>query len=572
MDIWNRVVILILLACTVWPASVSAETPKKKTRSGVITQSDRDATSRSYLFFDFHGYFRFRSDLFWRVDLGTRDSSRYTLPLSENAKNRHRGAKTLHSSNIRFRFEPTLHVGEDFRIYGQFDILDNLVLGSTPSFHPGSGINPLAFFNEAQAPPSDGSNSWRDGIRIKRLWGEWHLFGMFTLRGGRRPHHFGLGMLHNSGNHWDADFGNSVDGFEIEVVVPHNVRLAVSWDYFSEGAISTLGTDYFGQGHDLDQLDDFNQWTFKVFMKPVTAKDWELRRAKLANVGWRSFVIDWSVYNIFRTQPLSTDRQSTTLPSICRTTSSNTLGVTYDCWALSARDAFFWVPNAWVKMQMSPARGHYLRMEFEFAYIFGNISVTQVLGSTDSRKRMRQFGGVGQFEWRYKRWRVQLEVGFASGDDAEFFGITDGQNLVSNPDSDFSNNATVRNNSSILNFKFNRDYHVDLILFREIIGAVTNAVYLKPSFDYLILNRDAHKLGFNFSAVWARALKSGATPGNVPDLGLELDFRLYYHFGKHIVARLESGVFFPGKGFRNLNLNINPSVAFTMQTQLVWQF
>ena len=90
-----------------------------------------------------------RTDLFHGFSLGTFDpasragSSPYLPPLTEIDQNgnlhpgqeTHRfaqGAESLAAANIRFRYQPTMHVSETLRIHTTFDILDNLVLGSTP--------------------------------------------------------------------------------------------------------------------------------------------------------------------------------------------------------------------------------------------------------------------------------------------------------------------------------------------------------------------------------------------------------------------------------------------------------
>lgn len=555
-----------------------AKEKEKEKKKGPITNTDHGVHPRPYLFFELHGYFRFRSDLFYRLDLGVKDTARYVLPLSQNkVNNRGKGANTLASANIRLRLEPTLNIGESFKINAQLDVLDNLVLGSTPDFHKDSALTPLSFFTRSQAPPQDGSNGFIDSIRFKRVWAEWTLFNFLLAKVGRMPHHLGLGMLHNAGRHWDSDFGDSVDRLYFEVPVPNNkipLRIGASWDYFSEGAISTLGSDYFGQGYDLDQLDDFHQWMVTIYSKPVSIAEKDRRKQQLASVGLKSVFIDWAVTNLFRVQPLATDRQDQRLPALCRSVPNSTsLGVLYDCYALSARDAFFWIPDVWFSLHFQPKLHHRFRIEAEFAYVFANIKTTQVLGGTNSRKELRQWGLVTQFEYRYKsRLRVGLEIGVASGDNAEFFGILDGQNLVAAKDSEFLSTPTVANNRRVLNFKFNRDYHVDLILFRELIGAVTNAIYIKPSVQYWFIDRDGYRLGGDLAILWARALEKDATPGNVVDLGVETDLRLYYHYKNIAIARIEYGMFFPSAAFRNLSLMLKPKFAATLQFQAVWRF
>ena len=91
--------------------------------------------------------------------------------------------------------------------------------------------------------------------------------------------------------------------------------------------------------------------------------------------------------------------------------------------------------------------------------------------------------------------------------------------------------------SAIRNFRFNPGYRVDLILWRQILGQVTDAWYLKPKLRWDILP------GLAFDAavdLLAGAQRAGPTPGSVrhqagdtladvkKPLGLEVDGMLTY--------------------------------------------
>ncbi|HEX7487900.1 MAG TPA: hypothetical protein VF341_03295, partial [Anaeromyxobacteraceae bacterium] len=82
-------------------------------------------------FLQLNGYLRVRGDLFDNLALRrAADPNGFFLfprPLRDPD---HRG--TLTSANMRFRLEPTLNVSEQVRVLGQLDLLDDLVLGSTP--------------------------------------------------------------------------------------------------------------------------------------------------------------------------------------------------------------------------------------------------------------------------------------------------------------------------------------------------------------------------------------------------------------------------------------------------------
>jgi uncharacterized protein (TIGR04551 family) len=90
--------------------------------------------------------------------------------------------------------------------------------------------------------------------------------------------------------------------------------------------------------------------------------------------------------------------------------------------------------------------------------------------------------------------------------------------------------------------RFDPDYRVDLILWREIIGQVTNAIYVKPSLAYDVVE----SFGFRIDAIHSMAHIPVATPGNGTHYGTELDLGLFYrNLDEGFSAGFQYGVFFP---------------------------
>ncbi len=115
---------------------------------------------------------------------------------------------------------------------------------------------------------------------------------------------------------------------------------------------------------------------------------------------------------------------------------------------------------------------------------------------------------------------------------------------------DFTFNGASTSDRSIRNFRFNPGYRVDLILWREIIGQVTDALYFKPSVRWDILSG----LALDASVIYSQAIFSQSTPsasetgnGQSP-LGLELDTKLSYRGDEGFNAWLEYGVLQPLDG------------------------
>jgi uncharacterized protein (TIGR04551 family) len=98
----------------------------------------------------------------------------------------------------------------------------------------------------------------------------------------------------------------------------------------------------------------------------------------------------------------------------------------------------------------------------------------------------------------------------------------------------------------IRNFRFNPGYRVDLVLWREILGGVTGAWYLKPSARYEIFDGLAAQLAI----IYSRAMNASATPSTVNNaLGMEVDAGLHYQSDDGFHMWFDVGVLQPLDGF-----------------------
>src|SRR5205085_10573048 len=104
-----------------------------------------------------------------------------------------------------------------------------------------------------------------------------------------------------------------------------------------------------------------------------------------------------------------------------------------------------------------------------------------------------------------------LEVGAASGDESD--------NAVQGDVNVRNMQALSGRDRTINRFVFDPDYEVDLILFRELIGSVSNALYFKPWLSYELTK----SIGFKAANVTSAALRPVSTPGNDTMWGIEMD-------------------------------------------------
>lgn len=534
-------------------------------------------TGPVYPYVEHEGVFRFRADMFYRGHLGTvgrRDdgssitSGGFLPPLSRNELNSDdssqldgdaKGEDAVAGANIRFRYSPTIHIQDWLRIHTTLDILDNVVLGSTPDYSPYRPDAPLAFFAGGQAPPSDLRNAFTDSVRVKEAFGEVQTpFG--NLRFGRMANHWGLGILANGGTHIDSDFGDFVDRI---VLTSHlwDTYFSIAWDFMSEGLLAVDQNQYFGQPYDATQLDDVIQVVFAVYQRPQTDQEIDERRRMLNED--RKAAFDWGTYVVFRQQEY--DVAAANQPSYAPTVFDAATGQyrpntvtrnTFDDFGLVRRGAWTLIPDFWAKLEWMPTYRDRLRIEFEAVFMYGQMDravdslsrldngVVVDAAAVDAEKTIVQWGGVLQGEYQRGGLTVNLEIGAASGDPSPHLGVLDQPNYATG-----AQPLPAQPNKKLTNFMFDRNYYVDLLMFREVIGAVTNAVYVKPGIQYDLFGGVTDSLGGRVDIISGWALEPDATPGRSSWYGIEFDAQIFYEEKNRFRADLSWGTLVPGDAF-----------------------
>ncbi len=518
------------------------------------------------------GLFRFRGDWLKNLHLGFDDDPDVggaPFPRSLGCQSTVAGVPckgSIKSSNMRLRLEPTFYVTENTSVHMQLDVLDNVILGSTPESAAFGRARPgylsLGVFSDNQTSPEI-TNSLNDSIRVKRAWAEIHT-ALGKIKVGRQPSHWGLGILANSGAYdpihdtydIDGDYGDTVDRLEFSTTVPgtdFTASIALDWPSTAPTSAQdgTVVNRLGGQPWDLDDNDDINQWVFSL----ARIDDPRVFNDKVADGGW---AVNYGAYLIKRTQDYDYD------------TSATNVGDPVDIDAFVSRDATVYVPDLWLRL----AKGGF-SFELETAFVLGNINDVADLGLSRSLD-IRQFGGVAKTQYAMANDKVRfgLEFGFASGDqwDNEPAGATHVANARPFPGA---------GDTTISAFRFDFDYKIDLILFRELLGTITNASYIKPSLTWDI----SSAFRFNLASIISFANVPVSTPGNGSMYGIEFDGDLGYH-KKGFFAGISYGLFFPlaamdhpadvtGQGGPGFGFDTNSGsagTAQTIQTRLLVQF
>ncbi len=508
------------------------------------------------------GYFRTRPDLFHKFDLnrGTDPSRPSTSlwPLSP-ASSRER---TVAGVNMRLRLEPTLNVSEEVRLRMQVDALDNLVWGSNPDYaFSRYGREAFGLFTESQVPSASGINSSGDSIVVRRAYGEVST-PVGILRFGRMGSQWGLGLVHNDGNCFDCDYGDTVDRFQFVSEPLAGWFVAPMLDFNSEGPTSNQ-TGGRGQPFDVTQRDDA-----RTYVLAIARRDTEQQaKAKLEN---NQPVFNGGLYLSWRTQK-SEAADYLYAPYSGEGGDKDLSGVDYP---FVPRGGNLYSADAWLKWEQKN-----FRLEAEFVGTYGQLgsarSVADAANGVAKTLDVWQFGGALQGEYRLLENKLKLggEIGYASGDRSPGLGNFPGRagsnngwtqaGDVDGPQYDCSNVTSSAVSScrdpDIKNFRFDRDYRIDMILWREILGGVTDAIYVKPTIDYQLAD------GINLfgAVIYSRTVFAESAPAystatgavNSPDLGLEVNAGARYQTEDGFHFELQWGMLFPLAGLETGEIN-----------------
>lgn len=156
--------------------------------------------------FDVHGFYWARGN--WTINLFDKEQPHaygyaWALPYED--------PHHTYFMTMRGRFEPEISVSDKFVIKSSIDVLDGVVWGDNENL----AATPMFAANPSTTLP-DGSQV--DALELRRLWVEWTTqFGL--LRIGRQPSHWGMGLLANSGDGFDDDFGDNHGGSTYDRVI-----------------------------------------------------------------------------------------------------------------------------------------------------------------------------------------------------------------------------------------------------------------------------------------------------------------------------------------------------------------
>ena len=480
-----------------------------------FTELGYDVLASTKARLDFHGVLRLRSELLHNLDLdrGPTPSGELFFPVSLSEPDR----QTLFHADTRLRTDLAFYApGGMVAVKARVDVLDNVSFGDSADGIPGGSLT--------QRPPGS-------AFIVKRAWGE-AVTPLGYFAAGRMGAHWGLGMLSNGGDCADCDSGDAAD--------------RVTFATAALGHIFAVAYDFSAVGHDVARKDEVRT----VDVEPSAA----VRTFSLAILNWRNdasrerrtaagkatfeYGLAWS----HRWQ--DADIPASYLPL--------SVPVAIGPAQLIRRGLIADVADLWLRLETRHAH-----VELEAAYLHSEVDQASSLPGFEVPERVtsNQFGlalesTFGELDGSFD---LGMDMGFASGDSAPGFGARPAlQDLTAPVNGDLDGpQAVPPYDNTVDNFRFHPDYRVDRILFREIIGTVTDAFYLRPHARLRLATFHSARLDLGVAGVMSWANYASSTPGGHRALGLEIDPTLAYHADNGFAVQLEYAVLFPWAGLDN---------------------
>ncbi|MBM4360819.1 MAG: TIGR04551 family protein [Deltaproteobacteria bacterium] len=481
-----------------------------------------------------HGTLRLRGEGLYNLDLdrGPTPSGQlfFPVPLGDPK------GQWLGHADMRLRLDLAGYaLGGGVAVKVRIDAPDNVALGSDYVGAPSTSMT-----LRPSAP-----------IRLKRAYGE-ALTPVGLLAAGRMGSHWGLGMLTNGGDCADCDSGDAAD--RVALVTPVLGHLvATSFDVSAIGPLVTRPNGV----RTVDVEPRADSRTVTVAILNFRNDQARLRRRRAGKT-----TFEYGAYVAHRWQ--TTDVPATYLPAANPPTITPT--------QVMARGFQATALDGWLRLTHPRAR-----IEAEAALLVANVEQPSLVPGVLLREPVRslQIGAALESELGAPEDRLGggLDVGYASGDPAFGFGVSQGIGARAPRAGDLDGpQASPPRDNRVDNFRFHPDYRVDRILWREILGTVTDAVYVRPHVRWRVLETQNATLTASLAGVASFASMIASTPGQRAPLGVELDPTLTYRSRDGLGVALEHAVLFPLAGLDNVPQNLPAKPAQLARVRLTYSF
>jgi uncharacterized protein (TIGR04551 family) len=214
------------------------------------------------------------------------------------------------------------------------------------------------------------------------------------------------------------------------------------------------------------------------------------------------------------------------------------------------------------------------RVELEAVYARARVDQPSLVPGVllDQAATSDQFGLAVETELALGAHRAGIDAGVASGDDAPGFGAFPRPGAAAPRAGDLDGpQADPPGDTTVDNFRFHPDYKIDRILFAEIIGTVTDAIYLRPHLRLNVSDAGPGRFSLSAAAILSWAVQATSTPSGARHLGVELDPSLEYA-AEGFRAALDYAVLVPGAAFDNPMAGLDATAAQLVRLRLGYVF
>jgi uncharacterized protein (TIGR04551 family) len=520
------------------------------------------------LHLDWHGEVRGRGESLSGVRINREDAAR---PAYLDVRHGNADAASqptdgqITAADLRARLSPVLRVGDWGAVHSQFE-----------AWGVAGGEAQLSSVGERFLQTDWQSESLRAGWGVRRLWLQARLFGAVQFEAGRTPDHFGMGMLRNRGDGLLEDVQSTVDRVRLQADL-FGLRLAISranlasWPTATEGgALASYNLAYragrplaapIGSGAATLPLQD---------SADVIRYDLEVQGG--SHQDGRGLV--WSGALLWQSQDqalrLESIRDPTT-PSPQQQVADPGCGD--DCILLVQRTLRLYTVQGALDWR-TQWLGSPLRVQAEVAGRYGTIGRTDVTTTVDA-KTVIAGALAARATWQRDRFDLQFDGGAASGEGGGGFGVNDSTTFRSGSSSD------SQPRSLLTGMRAHRSFRVDGLLFRDVIGAVTNAAWFRPALRWHLFGAvrptddpsadTTAGLALEAGVLGASAVARGGTPGGQSWLGWEPEVALHYRSDRRLDAWLRGSILVPGGALAN-RAGVEADPAYRSELIVRWQF
>ncbi len=462
---------------------------------------------------DLHGTLRLRGQRLHNGGLGDGGSG---VPATVNRLGLSGGGDDLSLVDVRLRLDPTLNLGSRARVDAQIDVSGGLVYGAKL---PSSAVL-------SHAVGMFGDTAWHDLVAVRRAWATFELFGLAELVIGRTGDHFGLGIWRNDGRDPLSDFQSDVDRVSLRGQIL-GLRLMLARDTMATLPAIFNGADGDDIRYGLQDATDVVRWLAQV----------EGGAEKVTDKGLR-----WGFAVGYHSQTLGLRVEHEDAAGVALNPGCVAAGT---CVQLVPREALMIVPQGSVGWRGNTRLG-LLAAEAEAVMRLATFDNTDALPNTDTGTTLIGGALAGRVTLRTGSHEWRLRAGWASGDATGGFGVLDRANLaVVDPAT-----KELVHRDFVTGMAMHRGFLVGGTLFREVIGAVANAWYARPSWRLALTPATpTGGVSVELGCLVAGAAQWGATPGKRTLLGVEPELQVDARLGRFGRGVLQTSYFLPGPAF-----------------------